>query len=110
MTEHALITIGTGIFVGLLGGLIKYAGMVELIAGYDPETVVDEDGLASFVGANTLYVAVLTVGVGLLELHPATPNTEWYWLVFVIAVGAIAVRMIRGARRFESTSDRNTPK
>jgi hypothetical protein len=109
MSEHALITIGTGVFVGLLGGLIKYAGMVELIAGYDPETVVDEDGLASFVGTNTLYVAVLTVGAGVLELYPATANSGWYWLVFVIAVGAISVRMIRGARRFESTSDRDTP-
>jgi hypothetical protein len=109
MTDHALITIGTGFFVGLLGGLIKYAGMIELIAGYDPETVVDEDGLAAFVGTNTLYVAVLTVGIGVLELHLATTNSEWYWFVFVIAVGAIAVRLIRGARRFESTSDRDTP-
>lgn len=109
MTDHALITTGTGVFIGLLGGLITYAGMVELIAGYDPETVVDEAGLAAFVGANTLYVAALTIGVGVLELHPATTNSEWYWLVFVIAVGAIAVRMIRGARRFESSSDRDIP-
>lgn len=109
MTDHALITIGTGVFLGLLGGLIKYAGMVELIAGYDPETVVDEDGLAAFVGANTLYVAALTIGVGILELSRSTADGEWYWFVFVIAVGAIAVRLIRGARRFESSSDRDTP-
>ncbi|MDZ7745864.1 MAG: hypothetical protein U5K28_04835 [Halobacteriales archaeon] len=37
MTEHALSAIGAGIFVGILGVLIKYVGVMDLIAGYDPE-------------------------------------------------------------------------
>ncbi|MFC6875462.1 DUF3784 domain-containing protein [Halobellus marinus] len=80
---------------------------MELIAGYDPETVTDEEGLADFIGTNALYVAVLTICVGILEFRAATADREWYWIVFVIAVIAIAIRMIRGARRFESTSERN---
>ena len=103
MSEHAITTITAGVFVGILGVLIKYVGVMELIAGYDPETVTDEEGLADFIGTNALYVAVLTIGVGILELRAATADSGWYWIVFVIAVAAIAVRMIRGARRFEST-------
>ncbi|MFC6989087.1 DUF3784 domain-containing protein [Haloplanus sp. GCM10025708] len=106
MTEHALLTVGAGIFVGVLGVLIKYAGMTELVAGYDPERVTDEEGLADFVGTNALYVAVLTICVGVLELRSSTADAEWYWIVFVIAVVAIAVRMIRGARRYESSTER----
>jgi hypothetical protein len=41
MTEHALSAIGAGIFVGILGVLIKYVGVVDLIAGYDPEKVAE---------------------------------------------------------------------
>ena len=107
MTEHALSAIGAGTFVGILGILIKYVGMMDLIAGYDPEKVADEEGLADFIGTNALYVAVLTVCVGILESRSSPANSEWYWFVFVIAVVAIAVRMIRGARRYESTSERN---
>ncbi|MDB2284468.1 DUF3784 domain-containing protein [Halorubrum ezzemoulense] len=103
MSEHAITTITAGVFVGILGVLIKYVGMMELIAGYDPETITDEEGLADFIGTNALYVAALTIGVGILEFRAATSDSGWYWIVFVIAVAAIAIRMIRGARRFEST-------
>ena len=107
MTEHALSAIGAGIFVGLLGVLIKYVGVMDLIAGYDPEKVADEESLADFIGTNALYVAILTVCVGVLELRLSPANSEWYWFVFVIAVVALAVRMIRGARRYESASEGN---
>jgi bacteriorhodopsin len=107
MTEHALSTIGAGIFVGILGVLIKYVGVVDLIAGYDPEKVADQEGLADFVGTNALYVAVLTVCIGVLELQPSAVDSEWYWILFVLAIVVIAVRMIRGARRYESTSEQN---
>ncbi|SDX65608.1 DUF3784 domain-containing protein [Halopenitus persicus] len=109
MTEPAVTVIAAGVFVGILGVLIKYVGVMGLIAGYDPERVTDEEELADFIGTNALYVAVLTVSVGVLELRSSTANGEWYWLVFVIAVVAVAFRMIRGARRFESTSGQNNP-
>jgi|GEM_PF-488933 len=107
MTGHALSAIGAGIFVGILGMLIKYVGLTDLVAGYDPEKVADEEELADFIGTNALYVAALTVCVGVLELRSSTADSEWYWIVFVIAVGAVAVRMIHGARRYESTAERN---
>ncbi|SDY86197.1 DUF3784 domain-containing protein [Halopenitus persicus] len=107
MTEQAVTAIGAGIFIGILGILIKYVGVMDLIAGYDPETVTDEEGLADFVGTNALYVAALTICVGILELRSSAADSEWYWLVFVVAIAAIAIRMVRGARRFESTSERD---
>lgn len=107
MTAHALSAIGAGISVGILGVLIKYVGVMELIAGYDSEKIADEEGLADFIGTNALYVAVLTVCVGLPEFRSSASDSEWYWIVFVIAVVAIAVRMVRGARRYGSTSERN---
>ncbi|WP_143114450.1 hypothetical protein [Halopenitus persicus] len=72
--------------------------MKQEASGLDPEAIHRN---------KYLYVAVLTVGVGVLELRSSTANGEWYWLVFVIAVVAIAFRMIRGARCFESTSGQN---
>jgi hypothetical protein len=108
MAEYALSAIGAGVFVGILGILIKYAGAMDLIAGYDPERVTDEEGLADFIGTNTLYVAVLTVCAGVLELRSSSSDLGWYWIVFVIAVGAIGIRMVRGARRYESSPERTT--
>lgn len=107
MVERAVLAIGSGLFVGVLGILIRYVGMMHLIAGYDPDRVTDEEGLANFIGTHALLVAALTVGVGLLELWEPTADSEWYWLVFLIAVFTIAVRMIRGARRYETTPERN---
>jgi len=80
MAERAFLVIGSGLFVGVLGILIRYAGMMHLIAGYDPDQVVDDEGLANFIGAQTLIVAVLTVCVGLLELwgpQPTRCGTGW---------------------------------
>ena len=103
-----MTAIGAGIFVGSLGILIKYVGVMELIAGYDPQKVTDEEGLADFIGTNTLYVAVLTVGIGVLELQSAPGDSGWYWIAFLIAVVAIAIRMVHGARRYESTSEQTS--
>lgn len=57
MTEHAHSAIGADIFVGILGVLIKYVGVMDIIAGYDPEKVTDGKELADFIGTNALYVA-----------------------------------------------------
>ncbi|SDQ59837.1 DUF3784 domain-containing protein [Natronobacterium texcoconense] len=90
-------------FVGTLGALIKYAGMTSLIAGYDPDRVTDEEGLADFVGMNALYVAGLTLAVAIVEYADPFGGTgsDVVWLVFVVGVFALAIRMIAGARRYE---------
>ena len=93
-----------GLFVGFLGVLIKYAGMVQLVAGYDPDRVADEDGLADFVGTNTLYVAALALGgAALLYADPAV-DASWVWIGFTVGTLALTVRMLRGAKRYERNS------
>jgi len=107
MVERAIIVISSGLFIGILGALIRYAGMMHLIAGYDPDKIADDEGLANFIGTQTLIVAALTVTVGGLELWEPTADSAWYWVVFGIAIVNIAARMVRGARHYQSPSERN---
>lgn len=90
--------------VGAFGVLIRYVGMVQLIAGYDPERVVDEAGLAEFVGRNVLYVAALTLLVAIVEYTEPFAGADLVWLAFVVGVFALTARMILGARRYEESS------
>ncbi|AEH37364.1 hypothetical protein [Halopiger xanaduensis] len=105
-SETAIVLVASAGFVGLLGVLIKYFGRVELIAGYDPERVADETGLADFIGTNALYVAALLFLVAVAEY--AEPfggdGADLVWLAFTVGVLGLAVRMIRGARRYEIDS------
>lgn len=105
-SEAAIALVASAGFVGLLGVSIKYFGRVELIAGYNPERVADEEGLADFVGTNALYVAALLFLVAAVEY--AEPfggdGAGLVWLAFTVGVLGLAVRMIRGARRYEVDS------
>ena len=91
-------------FVGALGIAIKYFGMVRLIAGYDSDRVTDEEGLADFVGTNTLYVAALLAFVAVVEYAEPLGDTDLVWIVFVVAVFGLTARMIVGSRRYENTT------
>lgn len=93
--------LATAGFVGALGVLIKYVGMVQLIAGYDPDRVTDEKGLAEFVGTNVLYVAALLLFVAVVEAM-APDRADPVWIALVVGVGLLTLRMIRGARRYEN--------
>ena len=79
VTASVISLIATAGFIGALGILIKHFGMVQLIAGYDPDRVTDVEGLAEFVGTNVLYVAalVLLVAVG----HSSSPSSVSSWLL-----------------------------
>ena len=101
-TETAVsLLIASGV-VGTLGVLIKYFGMVNLIAGYDPDEVTDQEGLADFVGTNALYVAGLTLLVAAMEYTQPFDGYRGIWIVYILAVGLLTVRMIRGGRRYET--------
>ena len=103
--DPATSIVAAGVFVGLLGALIRYAGWTWLIAGYDPDRVTDEDGLADFIEFHALVIAGLTLVVGVLEtVDPAGPE-RWFWLPYGVAVFALTARMIRGSRRFETDGD-----
>lgn len=90
-------------FVGTLGALIKYFGAVRLIAGYDPDRVTDEEGLADFIGANTLYVAALVFLVAAVEYTDSFGGSDAVWIAFVVGIAVLAARMIVGARRYEES-------
>jgi hypothetical protein len=92
----------SAVFLAVLGVLIRYFGTVELVAGYDPETVTDEDALAAFVGANTLSVAALTGAVAAVEYTRPFDGYRAVWLPYALAVVLLAVRTVRGARRYEA--------
>ncbi|SIR61211.1 DUF3784 domain-containing protein [Natronorubrum thiooxidans] len=96
-----VLLIATGI-VAALGVLIAYFGHVELIAGYDSDRVADEAGLATFIGTNILYVAVLMGLVTVVELLELLDNTDVLWLAFTVGVLALTVRMVLGSRRYET--------
>ena len=89
--------------VGIIGISIKYFGMVNLIAGYDPDSVTDNEGLADFIGTNALYVAGLTVLVGALEYTQPFEGYRGIWIVYLLGVGVLTVRMVRGGRRYEAS-------
>lgn len=99
-----MLLVGVGLFVGVLGVLIRFAGWTSLIAGYDPDRVEDDAGLARFVGTNALVVAALTVALGALEYTEPTGGANWYWFVYAVVVLGIGVRMVRGSRRYETAS------
>jgi len=101
MVQPEVITLVlAGAFIGLLGILIKYAGWVELIGGYDPDRVADEAGLADFVGTHVLYIALLTIvcGLGLLAVPETDPLVVW--IVLAIGVTALVVRLVGGTGRY----------
>jgi len=101
VTASVVGLIATAGFIGALGILIKHFEMVQLIAGYDPDRVTDVEGLATFVGTNVLYVAALVLLVAVVEA--TAPNrSDSVWIAFVAGVGLLTVRMIRGARRYET--------
>jgi len=101
MSAAQSLTIGaTGAFVGLVGVLIRYFGYTNLIAGYDPDRVTDETGLAKFVGARVLAVAALTVAVGVAQYR--WPDARWYWYAYGVLVAGLAAWLVVGSRRYEA--------
>lgn len=102
-TDTAISLLLTAGFVGVLGVLIKYCGHVHLIAGYDSESVTDTEGLAEFVGTNILYIAGISAAVAVAEYTKPVEGYELIWPLYVLGVVLITIRIIRGARTFEST-------
>lgn len=99
---ESLSVIGAGVFIAVLGVLIKYFGYMHLIAGYDSAKVTDEQALADFVGTRVLLVALLTIAVGLAAYVSPSNGTPWYWYVYGALVVILTGWLILGARRYES--------
>lgn len=90
-------TAGTLAAVGVLIGRF---GRVDLIAGYDPEAVTDEEGLATFVGRNVLYIALLTGIVAVVEFLQLLDIGPGGWIGYSILVGILSIWTARRARQF----------
>lgn len=103
--EGVVVLLVVGVVTGILGYLIRFGGMVELVAGYDSDRVADDEGLARFVGTNTLYLAALTVGVGLVEYVGVFDDVGWHWRAYVVVVVPLVAWMVFGARRFERPAE-----
>jgi hypothetical protein len=100
-TVTALVTLATAAFTAVLGVLIREYEMVELVAGYDPAGVTDEEGLAAFVGTNLLYVAGLTAVVGLVVFLQLFEDDLVLWLGYTLAVVVVAAWTVIGAQRYQ---------
>ncbi|WP_049971841.1 DUF3784 domain-containing protein [Haladaptatus cibarius] len=96
--DRLILTLTSGLFVVVLGALIKYKGMSKLIAGYDPDEVADEQGLNNFIGTNAILVGVLTMVVGIVDYLGVFENIVW--IAFGVIVVIFAGRMIFGSRRY----------
>jgi hypothetical protein len=96
--ERFLLIAVSGLFVAFLGYLIKYRGMVRLVAGYDPDEVVNEAGLANFIGTLSIVVGAATILAGLLEYHDIGNGILWYIFgVFIVVSGGV---MVAGTNRY----------
>jgi hypothetical protein len=69
--------LAAGAVLGIFGALVRFGGMVELVARYDPERVEDDEALARFVGSNVLAMTALTVLVGALEYAGVVDGVDW---------------------------------
>mgnify|MGYP000123809698 CR=1 FL=1 len=89
----ALMLLG-GAVIGYLGYRIRYRGDVVLIAGYDPERVTDDEGLADLVGGVVIALGLVHVVFGLAMLY--FPLDLAFWLVYLVAMfvglGVVQVR------------------
>jgi hypothetical protein len=102
-TTTALVTLAVAALVAVFGVLIREYEMVELIAGYDPEVVTDDEGLAAFVGTNMLYVAGLTAVVGLVVSVEPFEDDSVLWLGYTLAVVVVAAWTVLGAQRYQAS-------
>ena len=89
----------TGLILLVLGYLIKYRGMTNLIAGYSPERVRDERGLANWAGGVALFFGGYTVAVGLL-LFLFLQVLPVLAALYVLTITVGTVVLVLGCRRY----------
>ena len=87
---------------GVVGVLIREFEMLELIAGYDPEQVTDDEGLARSIGTAALVLAGLTALVGGLELVQPDDGQPVMSTVYAGVTVLLVGYMIYGAQWYTS--------
>jgi hypothetical protein len=90
----------TAAVIAVFGVLIRQFQMMELIAGYDPDQVTDDEGLARFAGTSLLVLAGLTALVGILELVGPVDGQPVVYGLYTLAVVAIAGYLVYRSQRY----------
>lgn len=99
-TTTAGIVLFTAAVIAALGVMIRYYGMVELIAGYDSAAVSDDSALAEFVGRNMLYIAALSLITAVAEYARLFDRRGIIWTGYGIVVTGLAIWTAVGAQRY----------
>ncbi len=96
----SLVTILIGLLFLLIGYLVRSKQMVEIIAGYDPNKVKDEKGLAKWVGSNLLLMGLLGLLIGGLGFIFPQINTILV-IGFGVVIVILAIRTAFGCKKYE---------
>lgn len=90
----------TAVVTAAVGVLIRQFQLMGLIAGYDPDRVTDDEGLARFVGTYTLVIAGLSAVVGVVELAQPDDGQPVVYGLYTVALVAIVGYLMYGSRRY----------
>jgi len=93
-----IFSIVFGAFLSVLGALIRFSGMVHLLAGYDETKVTDVKGLQRWCG-NLVIAGGLTLvagGTGESWLGQSDVIVTGQWILFTVILAV----MVIGAQRF----------
>mgnify|MGYP000159198365 FL=1 len=96
----AIEWLATGVFVAVLGALIKFAGWTWLLAGYNESTSSASDDVVQDVGGN----AILRVGIALVVVGVVASVTSPPSFIGVVVGGVIVVEVARLIYRLNSIS------
>lgn len=99
-TATGVVTVGTAVFLGVFGVLVRVYEMNELLAGYDPEAVTDDGGLARFTGRNILYIAVFTAATGVVVVAELFQNQTVLWTVYTAGVLLLTAWTVYGTQQY----------
>lgn len=94
----------TAVVLAVFGVLIRYFGRVELVAGYDPDAVTDEEELGAFVGRNTLFIAGLTAIVAIVEYLHLFDSSLAVWVGYTILVTVLSIWTVLGAQQYDNSA------
>lgn len=101
MWIFSIVSIVMGIFLIFLGGIIRRYKMFELLAGYDPNKVLDKEGLANWTGVNLILMGCLTILIGILAYLLPVLNGLPYIIGFVIIILIMSIRTAIGCKKYE---------
>jgi hypothetical protein len=86
-----------GLLIGFAGYQIRFKGRLNLIAGYDPNSVKDKEGLGRWVGSGIMVLGIVQAICGLLAL---IASVDFAGLLFLLATVTVPVILLTRISRF----------